>query len=48
MDALSLKMFKVRLDGGAQGQVVWGSGQPGLVLNVEVGCPACGGGAGDS
>jgi len=27
-----------------QGQVGWGPGQPGLVLNVEVGGPACGGG----
>jgi len=30
--------------GGVQGQVGWGPGQPGLVLNVEVGGPACGGG----
>ena len=30
--------------GGIQGQVGWGPGQPGLVLNVEVGGPACGGG----
>ena len=28
--------------GGVQGQVGWGPGQPGLVLNVEVGDPACG------
>jgi len=28
--------------GGVQGQVAWGPGQPGLVLNVEVGGPACG------
>jgi len=28
--------------GGVQGQVGWGPGQPGLVLNVEVGGPACG------
>ena len=34
--------------GGVQGQVGWGSGQPGLVLNVEVGGPACGGRVGDS
>ena len=34
--------------GGAQGQVGWGPGQPGLVLNVEVGDPACGGRGGDS
>ena len=30
--------------GGVQGQVGWGPGQPGLVLDVEVGGPACGGG----
>ena len=30
--------------GGVQGQVGWGPGQPGLVLNVEVGGPACDGG----
>ena len=34
--------------GGVQGEVGWGPGQPGLVLNVEVGGPACGGGVGDS
>ena len=28
--------------GGVQGQDGWGPGQPGLVLNVEVGGPACG------
>ena len=28
--------------GGVQGQVGWGPGQPGLVLHVEVGGPACG------
>ena len=32
--------------GGVQGQVGWGPGQPSLVLNVEVGGPACGGGGG--
>ena len=37
VDALSIP-------GGVQGQVGWGPGQPGLVLNVEVGGPACGGG----
>ena len=26
--------------GGVQGQTGWGPGQPGLVLNVEVGGPA--------
>ena len=31
-----------------QGQVGWGPGQPGLVLNVEVDGPACGGAVGDS
>jgi len=25
----------------AQGQVGWGPGQPGLVLDMEVGSPAC-------
>ena len=28
--------------GGVQGQVGWSPGQLGLVLNVEVGGPACG------
>ena len=28
--------------GGVQGQVGWGLGQPGLVLNGEIGGPACG------
>ena len=32
------------IPGGVQGQVGWGSGQPGLVWNVQVGGPACGGG----
>ena len=32
------------IPGGVQGQVGWGPGQPGLVLHVEVGGPACGGG----
>ena len=32
--------------GGVQGQVGWGSGQPGLVLNVEIGGPAQGRGVG--
>ena len=30
------------IPGGVQGRVGWGPGQPGLVLNVEVGGPACG------
>ena len=34
--------------GGVEGQVGWGPGQPGLVLNVEVGSPACDGGIGAS
>jgi len=29
------------ITGGAQGQVGWDPGQPDLVLNVEVGGPAC-------
>ena len=33
---------------GVQGQVGWGPGQPGLVLNVEVGIPSCGRGVGAS
>ena len=32
--------------GGVQGQVGWGPGHPGLVLNVQVGGPACGMGVG--
>ena len=40
MDALSLEVFKARLVGGP--------GQPGLVLNEEVGGPAYGRGVGDS
>ena len=36
------------VSGGVHGQDRWGSGQPGLVLNVEVGGPACGGGVGAS
>ena len=36
------------MSGGDQGQVGWGPGQPGLVLNVEVGGPACGGVVGPS
>ena len=34
--------------GGVQGQVGWGPGQSGLVLNVEVGGLACGRGVGAS
>ena len=34
------------IPGGVQGQVGWGPGQHGLVLNGEVGGPACGGGLG--
>jgi len=30
------------LSGGAQGQVGWGPGQPGLVPDLQVGDPACG------
>jgi len=36
------------IPGGVQGQAGWGPGQPGLVLNVEVGGPACSGGFGAS
>jgi len=41
----SLEAFKAIL-GGVQGQAGWGPGQPNLVLNVEVGGPACGRGVG--
>jgi len=34
------------IPGGVQGHVAWGPGQPGLVLNVEVGGPACSWGVG--
>ena len=40
VDAPSLEVFKARLDGGL--------GSLSLVLNGEVGGPACGGGVGDS
>ena len=36
------------IPGGVQGQVGWGPGQPGLVLNGEVGGLACGRGVGNS
>jgi len=36
------------IPGGVQGQVGWGPGQPGLVLNAEVGSPACSRGVGAS
>ena len=29
------------IPGGVQGQAGWGPGQPGLVLDMEVGGPAC-------
>ena len=34
------------IPGGVKGQVGWGPGQLGLVLNMEVGGSACGGGGG--
>ena len=34
------------IPGGVQGQVRWGTGQPGLVLDMEVGGPACSRGIG--
>ena len=34
------------IHGGVQDQVGWGPGQPGLVLDMEVGGPACARGAG--
>ena len=47
-NGLSREAVDAPLPGGVQGQVGWGPGQPGLVLNVEVGGPACGRGIGDS
>ena len=38
----------IPVPGGVQGQVGQGPGQPGLVLKVEVGGPACGRGVGAS
>ena len=35
-----------RISGGVQGQAGWGPGQPALVLDMEVGSPACGRGVG--
>ena len=35
-------MKLLSVPGGVEGQVGWGPGQPGLVLNGEVGGPACG------
>ena len=32
--------------GGVQGQAGWGPGQPGLVLDMEVGGPTCSRGVG--
>ena len=37
------RLLRCPIPGGVQGQVGWGPGQPGLVLNGEVGGPACGG-----
>ena len=37
-------MAALSIPPGVQGQVGWDPGQPGLVLNGEVGGPACGGG----
>ena len=34
------------IPGGDQGQDGWGSGQPGLVLDMEIVSPACGRGVG--
>ena len=42
MEQAAEKGYGCPLPGGVQGQVGWGPGQSGLVLNVEVGGPACG------
>ena len=36
------------VSGGVRGQVGWGPGQPGLVLDMEIGGPACSRGVGAS
>ena len=36
----------IPIPGGVQGQVGWGPGWPALVLDMEVGGPACGRGVG--
>jgi len=42
------RLLRCPIPGGVQGEVGWGPGQPGPILNVEVGSPAGGKGAGDS
>ena len=42
--SLGLLLIFKQMCRGVQGQVGWGAGQPGLVLNVEVGGPAQQGG----
>ena len=42
------KVLKQAAQRGCGCHVGWGPGQPGLVLNVEVGGPACGRRVGDS
>ena len=44
LERAALRGCGCSVPGGVQGQVGRGPGQPGLVLNVEVGGPACGGG----
>ena len=36
------------IPGGVQGQVGWGPGQPGLLLDTGIGGPTCSGGVGAS
>ena len=36
------QFYHCAIQGGVQGQAGWGPGQPGLVLDMEVGGPACG------
>lgn len=48
VNAPTLGMGSFLISGGALGQAGGGPGQPGLLLNVEVGGPVCGERVGDS
>jgi len=48
LDQAAQRGCRCPIPGGVQGQVGWDPGKPGIVLNGEVGGPACGRGLGDS
>ena len=48
LEQASQRGYRCLVPGGVKGQVGWGSGQPGLILDGEVVGPACSRGAGDS